>query len=160
MSEPTPTTEQARCRALSRAGRPCGAIPPIGHEYCAMHDPARTEEMHAIRSKGGTARVLPSPAPPADLSTAQARRAMLELTIDRMRAGGEPVNLGRAVISAVAVAVQVAAQEELISRLDQLEQAMRIRQATPVNIAESSSALQDLRTRMLEHMLTEGDSEP
>jgi hypothetical protein len=61
-----------------------------------------------------------TPCEPADLSSPEACRRELERTVDRVRAGLEPLNVGRLVAYAVSVA-RALQDDELLRRLEALE---------------------------------------
>jgi hypothetical protein len=121
MATPPPTTKQV-CVGVKRDGTPCRAHAASGSQYCYLHDPARQAAARAARSRGGKARNKPAPAPPIDLSTPELQRRAVEETIDRVRRGDEPLNVGRFVVYAVSV-VRAVADDDLVKRLEALEQA-------------------------------------
>lgn len=85
-----------------------------------MHSPERATEAHRARSSGGRNRSKPAPALPIDLSTPELQRKAIEETIDRVRRGDEPLNVGRFVIYAISVARDVG-DDEILKRLEALE---------------------------------------
>ena len=124
---PPPVTKQA-CKAVNRHGKPCQAGVGEGADYCFQHDPARAEQAAAARKQGGKQggkqRAKPAPAPPIDLSTPELQRRAIEQTIDRVRAGDEPLNTGRFVVYAVSLARPILEMEEMDARLRALEERM------------------------------------
>jgi hypothetical protein len=92
-----------------------------GAAYCFQHDPARQATAQAARTAGGKARAKPVPAPPIDLSTPDLQRRAIEETIDRVRRGDEPLNVGRFVIYAISV-VRGVFDDGLEARLTALEE--------------------------------------
>lgn len=115
----SPTSKQT-CRAHNAAGKPCRAGVRPGAAYCFQHDPARVGAAQAARVAGGKARAKPAPAPPIDLSTPELQRRAIEETIDRVRRGDEPLNIGRFVIYAISV-VRGVFEDDLLARLEALE---------------------------------------
>lgn len=119
MHDLPPATKQT-CQALNAAGQPCRSGVRLGAAYCFQHDPARQEAARAARMAGGKARARPAPAPPIDLSTPELQRRAIEETIDRVRRGDEPLNVGRFVIYAISV-VRGVFDDDQARRLDELE---------------------------------------
>lgn len=125
-----PPASKQTCAATNAAGERCRAGVKPGARYCYMHDPERQAEASAARRAGGTARMRPAgqapaaPAEPVDLSSAEAQRKAIEQTIDRVRSGAEPLNIGRFVIYAISVARGVY-DDDIAKRLDQLEQLLQ-----------------------------------
>src|SRR5262249_16894303 len=109
------------CQARNAAGLPCRAGVRPGATYCFQHDPARRAAARAARVAGGKARNKPVPAPPIDLSTPELQRKAIEATIDRVRRGDEPLNVGRFVIYAISV-VRGVFDDEALKRLKALEE--------------------------------------
>jgi hypothetical protein len=124
LDTPPPVTTQA-CQAVNKRGAPCRAGVSAGQAFCFAHDPERRLEAAAARAKGGanSKRSTP-PATPIDLSTPELQRQAIEQAIDRVRAGDEPLSLGRFVVYAVSLARPVMELEAIAARLDVLEQRM------------------------------------
>jgi hypothetical protein len=120
---PTPTTKQT-CAAQTIEGGRCQARVRAGRTYCYMHDPETAEAAATARHKGGRNRNKPAPAPPVDLSTPELQRLAIEATINRVRSGDEPLNMGRFVVYAVSLARPILELEDLAQRLAALEQQM------------------------------------
>jgi hypothetical protein len=115
---------RGQCEATTARGTPCKAGTRPGARYCLSHDPARRTEAQAARRRGGHNRAAPTPCPPCDLKSPSALIAELERTVDRMRRGDEPINLGKAVIAAISAArgpIQDAMYAELDRRMALLE---------------------------------------
>lgn len=121
---PTPTTKQV-CSALKADGKPCRAYAVQDSQYCHFHAPERSGEATAARKAGGKARSKPSPAEPIDLSTPELQRRAIETTIDRVRSGDETSNVARLVLYGISLARPIVEAEEIVKRLDALEQAAR-----------------------------------
>ena len=122
-----PVTKQA-CAALNKQGERCKAGVQTGAVYCFQHDPEKQAEVAEARRRGGKQggkqRSKPAPATPIDLSTPELQRRAIEQTIDRVRAGDEPLNTGRFVVYAVSLARPILEQEVILARIDALEQRM------------------------------------
>lgn len=43
----------AKCKAITKDGKPCRANAQTGKDYCFLHDPEKVEAVKAARSKGG-----------------------------------------------------------------------------------------------------------
>jgi hypothetical protein len=125
MSEILPPVSKLTCQGLTRDGKPCRGSVKAGQQYCFQHDPEHTLEAAAARAKGGKNRNRPAPAPPIDLSTPELQRKAIEQTIDRVRAGAEPLNVGRFVVYAVSLARPVIELEDIAARIDALEERMK-----------------------------------
>lgn len=123
-----PPVSKVICQGVNKRGEPCRAGVRAGQAYCFQHDPERREEAAAARRKGGKSRAKPAPAPPIDLSTPELQRLAIEQTIDRVRAGDEPLNVGRFVVYAVSLARPIIELETIVERLDALEQAAAARE--------------------------------
>jgi hypothetical protein len=132
-----PPASKHTCQARKANGEPCGAGVRQGARYCFHHDPERAAEAAAARRAGGQARMRPAgqvvaaPAEPIDLSTPEAQRKAIEATIDRVRSGMEPLNIGRFVIYAISVARGVY-DDDLARRLDALEAMLQQQERIPV----------------------------
>ena len=121
---PPPVTKQA-CKAVNRHGNPCQAGVAEGADYCFQHDPEKQAAVAEARRRGGQQggkqRSKPAPALPIDLSTPELQRRAIEQTIDRVRAGDEPLNTGRFVVYAVSLARPILEQEVMLARIEALE---------------------------------------
>ena len=120
LDTPPPVTKHT-CASLNKRGEPCKSGVKAGALYCFQHDPDRTEQAAAARKQGGKHRNKPAPAPPIDLSTPELQRRAIEQTIDRVRAGDEPLNTGRFVVYAVSLARPILEQEVILARIEALE---------------------------------------
>lgn len=116
-------TESQKCGYIKENGNRCGAWALRGSDppRCYHHSEETAAAAAAARRRGGKNRAAPAPAEPVDLSTPEAQRRVIEETIDRVRAGLEPINLGRFVIYAVAT-VRSIYDEEIEERLARLEE--------------------------------------
>lgn len=118
---PPPATKLP-CQAVKANGVPCRAGVKPGASFCFAHDPNRAAEAQAARIAGGVARNKPAPASAIDLSTPELQRRAIEETIDRVRRGDEPLNIGRFVVYAISV-VRALTDDEILDRIEALEKA-------------------------------------
>jgi hypothetical protein len=120
---PTQATEHTRnCQASRKDGQPCRSPAGYSSDYCYMHDPQRAQEAQEARSAGGKARHLVAPAEPIALRTVDAQIVAIEQTVDRVRAGQEPVNVARLVLYGISLARPLVELGEIEQRLAALEQ--------------------------------------
>lgn len=120
---PTPTTKET-CIAQTHVGERCQVRVKSGRTYCYMHDPETAEAAATARHKGGKHRNRPAPSRPVDLSTPELQRLAIQDTIDRVRRGDEPLNMGRFVVYAVSLARPILELEDLAERIAALESQM------------------------------------
>ena len=125
-TDPRPPVTTQACQAVNKRGDPCRAGVRDGQAFCFAHDPERRLAVAAARAKGGanSKRTTP-PATPIDLSTPELQRRAIEQTIDRVRAGDEPLNTGRFVVYAVSLARPILEQEVILARIEALEERMQ-----------------------------------
>jgi len=79
-----------QCTFTTKEGTQCGFPAQNGLSVCFVHDPDKERERAEARRRGGESRkapTLPVGAPEFDLKTAEDVRAMLEDTINKVRAG-------------------------------------------------------------------------
>ena len=107
--------------AQTHVGERCQVRVKAGRTYCYMHDPETAEAAATARQKGGKHRNRPAPALPVDLSTPELQRLAIQETIDRVRRGDEPLNMGRFVVYAVSLARPILELESLVERIVALE---------------------------------------
>ena len=118
-----------RCAAIKRDGGRCAVIVGPGHTHCYAHDPARAEERRRNASRGGRrgGRGRPS----AELARLQQR---FEELADKVLSGevergvgavvGQLLNGARACVRDGLAARE---QEELVARLEEVEQILEQR---------------------------------
>ncbi len=123
---PPPPVSTHTCAALNRRGEACKSGVKAGAVYCFQHDPDRAEQAAAARKQGGKHRNKPVPAPPINLSTPELQRRAIEQTIDRVRAGAEPLSTGRFVVYAISLARPIIEMEDLAARIAALEHQMEM----------------------------------
>jgi hypothetical protein len=119
----------AKCSGITQAGTACRGIPIGGSSFCYVHHPAYSEQRRRHGSKGGKrgGRGRPS----AELSRLQER---LEDLADKVLAGevergvgavvGQLLNGARACVRDGLAARE---QEELVARLEEVEETLRRR---------------------------------
>ena len=119
----------ARCTGITRAGTACKGTPIKGSSYCYVHHPDHTEERRRHGSRGGKrgGRGRPS----SELARLGAR---FEELADRVLSGevergigavaGQLLNGARACTRDTLSARE---QEELVSRLEEIEEALAMR---------------------------------
>jgi hypothetical protein len=123
-----------KCAGITQAGTACKGVPIDGSQWCYVHHPDHTEERRRYGSKGGkrAGRGRPS----AELKRLQARfeelsEKVLSGEIERASGAvaGQLLNHAR---TCVRDAMAAREQEELISRLEVLEEALTRSQTRPV----------------------------
>jgi hypothetical protein len=119
----------AKCAGITQAGTACKGIPIDGSQWCYVHHPNRIEERRRHGSKGG--RRGGRGRPIADLGAlrdenAQIRRRLLEreLLPNVAAVAVQSINTD---IRAVGVAMKAREQEELVERLEEIEEALEQR---------------------------------
>src|SRR5215207_8786990 len=100
----TPHRTSEVCEATRKDGQRCHSRAGYNARYCFVHDPDRAALALAARSAGGQARSRPAPAEPISLRTVDDQIAAIEQTIDRVRAGQEPVSVARLALYGVSLA--------------------------------------------------------
>ena len=119
----------ARCAGITRAGSACKGIPIDGSQWCYVHHPDRTNERRRHGSKGGKRGGRGRPI--AELGSlrdenANIRRRLLqgELLPNVAAVAVQSINTD---IRAVGAAMKAREQEELVERLEGLEEALEQR---------------------------------
>jgi hypothetical protein len=116
----------AKCSGITQAGRACKGIPIDGSDYCYVHNPHYAEERRRHGAKGGKrgGRGRPS----VELARLQARfeelaEQVLSGEIERGvgAVAGQLLNGARACVRDALTARE---QEELVARLEALEEAL------------------------------------
>ena len=116
----------AKCSGITQAGKACKGIPIPGSDYCYVHHPDYTEERRRHGSRGGKrgGRGRPS----VELARLQARfeelaEKVLSEEIERGvgAVAGQLLNGARACVRDALAARE---QEELVARLEALEEAL------------------------------------
>jgi len=114
------------CRAETKAGTSCRAMPLPGRDVCIMHAPDMAEKIAGARMRGGTAaaklRLLQGKRLRLDSPSALAR--FMSHVIQDLMAGTLDVDVAKVVVYAVSVQRQVvehAEKAELEKRLVEVE---------------------------------------
>ena len=119
----------AKCSGITRAGTACKGIPIEGSEYCYAHAPDRLDERRRNGSKGGRRGGRGRPMTEiADIKRRLSALAegVLEGAINRADAAvvSQIFNVH---LRAVSVELKAREQEELVGRLEELEEALERR---------------------------------
>jgi hypothetical protein len=111
-----------RCAAHRPNGAPCQGFAISGSRFCFAHDPTQTEKRAAARRRGGEAG-NPPPLPESNLAlrTMSDVLALIETTVNDLRAGRVDVKVANAIGYLANVAVKVIQQSDLEARLAALE---------------------------------------
>jgi len=129
----------ATCRATRKDGEPCRAEAQSGRAYCFFHDPAKGEERHDSKVKGGqtgklatlaTVKPWRGVAGEVDILKAVTPVELVDLlcnTIDDVRTGAIDPKVANAVGYLAGVIVKIQEQEALVERLSAIEEALKAR---------------------------------
>lgn len=111
-----------RCSNVHSSGKACGGFAVAGSAYCFAHDPASAEQRHAARRRGGRAgrgaTVPESDVPVRSLADVV---ALVETTINDVRAGRVDVKIANAIGVLANVGIRAIERSDLEARLDALE---------------------------------------
>ena len=140
---PTPATEEpkprppllasrdsvrapARCKALTRSGKPCGAHPMRGEQWCYQHHPdyaeeARANRLRAARMPKPRAKQGPPPAEHSALETPEDIRKVIEATIGGLLRGTLDRGRANAILVGCGVALKAVDLATFEKRLAALE---------------------------------------
>jgi hypothetical protein len=121
----------AKCAGITRAGTACKGIPIDGSQWCYVHHPDHADERRRHGSKGGKrggrGRLI-AELGALRVENADIRRKLLE--------GGLQPNVAAVAVQsintdirAVGAALKAREQEELVSRLEELESLLKIRES-------------------------------
>jgi len=110
------------CAHIRANGEPCRGYPVAGSLYCFVHDPAQADKRDDARRRGGQAGTIP----PLDSSSVNVGTlgdvlALVELTINDVRAGRVDVKVANSVGYLANIAMKAIEQSDLEARLDALE---------------------------------------
>ena len=119
----------AKCSGITQAGTACKGIPIDGSDYCYVHHPGRIEERRRHGSKGGKRGGRGRPI--AELGAlrgenAQIRRRLLEGELPPNVAAVAVQSINTDIRAVVAV-LKAREQEELVERLEGIEEALELR---------------------------------
>jgi hypothetical protein len=109
-----------RCAGSKPNGTPCERIVGASQDYCYSHDPERSEERHRAASKAGRSK------PSKEIQDIKQRLSdlasdVIDGAIDRGDAAVAGQLLGT-VVRAIATELKVKEQQEILERLEVLEQ--------------------------------------
>jgi len=118
----------AKCSAIAKSGNPCGGVPIDGSQWCYHHHPDNQGKLHARGRKGGQRGGRGRPR--VELSNVKAQLqdladGVLDGTVDRADASvvGQLLNI---ILRAISVDLEAREQEELVQRLEALEEAAEV----------------------------------
>jgi hypothetical protein len=129
----------ATCKATRKDGDPCRAVAQSGSDYCFFHDPAKGEERHDAKIKGGqtgkaaTLTVVKpwrGTAGEVDVLKAVTPVELVDLlcnTIDDVRTGAIDPKVANAVGYLAGVIVKIQQYDALVERLSAIEEALKVR---------------------------------
>jgi hypothetical protein len=114
----------ARCSGITASGDQCALAATPGNAYCYGHDPARAAERKANASKAARAKHGPTELAEIKGELRDLIRAILDGQIKREIA--TPAVMGfNTLLRAVEIERKIEEQEELLTRLEALEEAER-----------------------------------
>ena len=110
------------CAHVKTNGEPCRGYAVAGSRYCFAHDPAQADKRDDARRRGGTAGTIP-PLEASDIRVSPLGDvlALVELTINDVRAGRVDVKIANSVGYLANIAMKAIEQSDLEARLDALE---------------------------------------
>jgi hypothetical protein len=116
----------SRCSAITQSGAACKAMPLAGSSFCWNHSPEHAEAQRRAGSKGGKRGGRGRPL--SDVANVKQRLlsladGVLDGSIDRS-VGAVASQILNVYLRAVSVELNVKEQEELVSRLEELEEAL------------------------------------
>jgi len=110
------------CAHAHASGKPCGGFAVSCSEHCFAHDPARAAERDAARRRGGRAgRAATLPDSDVAVRSLADVVALVEATLNDVRAGRLDVKVANAVGYLANVAIRAIQQSELEAHLTALE---------------------------------------
>jgi hypothetical protein len=117
----------ARCSALKADGTPCERIVSISETFCYAHDPATADERKRTAAKAGQRGGRGRPGPRAK-EIREVKTSIRQL-VDDVLTGRQYTSRGNTVsalwntyLRAIEVELQALEQEELVGRLEELEE--------------------------------------
>lgn len=119
----------SRCGGTTRAGRPCGAHPARGRQFCTLHDPKRAPAVHAAggRARSRRAVLTSEEAEHIRLANVSDAPASLERVARWAATGALDVRIANCIGVLASASVRAADAAELEKRLTQLERAIGAR---------------------------------
>jgi len=111
-----------RCAHVRPNGEPCRGYAVTGSRACFAHDPAQSAKRADARRRGGEAgKIEPLAESTLSVRTMSDVLALIETTINDVRAGRVDVKIANAVGYLANVSVKVIQQTDLEARLEALE---------------------------------------
>ena len=119
----------ARCAGIKRDGGRCAVVVGPGQSHCYAHDPGRAEERRRNASRGGKRGGRGRPQ--AELSDVKRRLSdLVDDVLEGRKDRGDAAVAGQLLntyIRAVGVELKVREQQEIVERLEELEEGLRHR---------------------------------
>ena len=118
-----------RCAGIKRDGGRCAVVVGPGQSHCYAHDPGRAEERRRNASRGGKRGGRGRPQ--AELSDVKRRLSdLVDDVLEGRKDRGDAAVAGQLLntyIRAVGVELKVREQQEIVERLEELEEGIRHR---------------------------------
>ena len=112
----------ARCAHTHPSGKPCGGYAIAGSPYCFAHAPEQRDKRDAARRRGGQAgRVATLAESSVTVRSLGDVVALVEATINDVRAGRVDVRIANSVAVLAGVAIRAIERSDLDARLEALE---------------------------------------
>ena len=119
----------AQCAGIKRDGGRCAVVVGPGQSHCYAHDPGRAEERRRNASRGGKRGGRGRPQ--AELSDVKRRLSdLVDDVLEGRKDRGDAAVAGQLLntyIRAVGVELKVREQQEIVERLEELEEGLRRR---------------------------------
>ncbi len=119
----------AQCAGIKRDGGRCAVVVGPGQSHCYAHDPGRAEERRRNASRGGKRGGRGRPQ--AELSDVKRRLSdLVDDVLEGRKDRGDAAVAGQLLntyIRAVGVELKVREQQEIVERLEELEEGIRHR---------------------------------
>ncbi len=119
----------AKCSGITRTGTACKGIPRDGSQWCYVHHPDHAEERRRHGAKGGKRGGRGRPQ--AELSDVKRRiSGLVDDVLEGRKDRGDAAVAGQLLntyIRAVGVELRVREQQEIVERLEELEEGLRHR---------------------------------
>lgn len=123
-----------RCAQTRPNGEPCRGFAIAGSRYCFAHDPAQAAKRDDARRRGGEAgKPPPLPESTIPLRTMGDVLALLETTVNDLRAGRVDTKTANGIGYLANVAVKVIQQTDIEARLEALESVLDADRASALN---------------------------
>lgn len=123
-----------KCAHTKPDGSRCGGYAVSSSKYCFAHDPAQASKRRAAQRKGGEAgRVATLPESSLSVRNMSDVLALMETTINDVRAGRLDVRVANAIGYLANVSVKVIQQTDIEARLEALESVLEPEHAAMVS---------------------------